>query len=300
MVYRCMATAAIMILLIGVGELAANPPDPPLPNEDVLRPRLPGSDAWFGQIGAGLNITMMSGNPTFRSLAVFEGRSDLYESASGIGPLLYGALGYRYTPNFSIRVRLDLDRRRVDNEASSIDTCLGIDPVSGRTISVPFPATKAYDIAVTYLTMSLLPAYHVDDVYLFAGPAIGVPVTRTVHETNVNTDTSNPCFYLPFTPDATKSIEGSLPTGTNTATRIALKVGAGYTIRVAPGVDLVPEIGLDIGLGETFERNADGSFEVLQMTNPDVAIPIVSQNAPINNAIRLHTLQLTIGVRFGL
>jgi len=294
--------ALSMFLCAALTPLHADPPDPPsppVPNEDVLRPRLPGSDAWFGQIGVGLNFTLMSGNPAFRPLAPFEGRSTLFESASGIGPLVYGAIGYRYSPTFSMRLRLDMDKRLVGASSTLIDTCALEDTVTQQIIAQPVDIHKEFEVGVTYVTVSLLPTYHMDDLELFAGLSVSTPLSRNVRETDQVVDLESPCFYLPGTFDQTKVVEGTLPSETNLATRVSVKLGAGYSIRISPSLELVPELALDLGLTDTFLKS-DGDFELMRMRNPSSIIPSAELLLPVNNAIRLNSLQATIGVRFGL
>lgn len=298
---RCLLL--LFILLIGaVAPAYADPPDPqpvPVPNEDVLRPRLPGGERWFGQVAAGLNLTFLSGNPVLRAGASFEGRTDLFESATGLGPLLYGAIGCRYSPNFSVRVRLDLDGKRAGRSGATIDTCILRDAQTGQIIMVPSEVDKDYSVSVTYLTLSLLPAVHIDDLYIFAGPSIGLPVARSIEETDRVVDQQGPCAYFPATNEQSKVISGRLTGTDNVSTRLAFKIGAGYAIKLAPQIDLCPEVGFDIGRGDAFSQ-AGGVFETVRMTNPDALVPQQAMLNPINNAIRLSSLQVAIGLQFGM
>ncbi len=296
-------TVVLTFLLLGsIHTALADPPDPPpvpVPNEDVLRPRVPGGGKWFGQVGAGLNLTFMSGNPVFRSLASFEGRTDLFDAASGIGPLIYGAIGYRYSPNFSFRVRLDFDGKRADRSATTIDTCTLTDRQTGLTVNVPADVDKSYEVSVTYLTLSFLPTFHADNLYIFGGPSIGLPLARTVKETDQIVDLASACTYFPFALDSSKVISGSNSTTSNVNTRVAFKLGVGWVIKINDKLDLVPELAFDAGLGDAFSLDG-GQFENYAMVNPAAIVPLNAQIVAFNNAIRLNSIQATVGLRFDL
>lgn len=285
-----------LLLLAGASSVAmADPPD-----EDVLRPRIATGGRWFIQFDLGLNVTWMNGNPALRPLFNYEERSTLFESASGISPLISGSVGYRFNPEWALVLRLDYDPRHTSNSATSIDTCQIRDKVSGQLLSTPTPTSKEFTFDVNYFSISLLPEFTIDNTYLFAGPTISLPLSRKLEETDRIIDTASACLYFAETPDSTRIRSGSVATDKNMKTRISFKIGAGYNFRVAPTVTIVPQIGFDFGLTTALTTDAaTGTFETMSLRNPSRP-GSTGETVNINDQVRLNSLQASIGVRINL
>lgn len=286
----------LLFLLVSIPAIA-DPPD-----EDVLRPRLEGSSRFFIDLGLGLNITWMDGNPFFRdTFDSFEGPTDLFQSASGLGPLISLGIGYEFNQHLSLLLRADYDVRNTSNSGTTIDSCFLTDPVGGGRLSVPFTASKEFNVDVSYISISLLPAYRFNQVFLYAGPSISIPLSRDVSETDQVTGDAS-CTYFSGTSDSSRVITGSLASDKNLKTRFSVKIGLGYVIGLTDNIDLVPQLAGDIGWTNTFAPDGSGAAgqgEPMSMINPQRSsvAGTQSQIVQVNDQIRLSSLQALLALR---
>ena len=277
-----------MLLLVAAVPALADPP-----NEDVLRPHVGGPGNFFLQLDAGLNLNWLDGNPYLRPLMSYEQETSLYKSALGLSPILGLSLGYDFSSHFTLQLRADYDNRYISRSASLIDTCVLRDALTGNDIRNPMPVSKSYSLSASYLSISLLPAYRFEDLFIYAGPTVSLPLSRAQKETDNITD-DGPCYYLAPGPDTTKSVSGSLDNSDNLDTRFSLKVGVGYIFPVSSSIDFIPQVGLDFGLNGLFKND-----ENLVMTN-QASPGATGISVPINHDSRINSFQVTLGLRFHL
>ncbi len=265
------------------------------PEEDVLRPNVPSKGEWFAQFDLGLNYTMMDGNPVYRGriLGLENLTSDFLESADGLAPLVSATVGYKFTPMFGLALRLDYDAKAAGRNETMVDTCELFDVVNQTVFPAPFTVEKDYQVDLDYLTLSLLPSIHFDKFYLFAGPSVGIPLSSSIVETD-RMDDESPCSYFFTTDDSTKIVTGEA-IGLEENLRVAVKIGAGYTIDIADDISLVPQVGLDLGLTDAFKE--DG---LIALSKPGVEQPLQSLLFIVNHAIRTTSLQASLGLRINL
>lgn len=282
-----MKTTLFTVLLL----LAASPAFADPPDEDVLRPFIGGRSGLYAQFDLGLNLTFLNGNPYVRPLMTsYEQETALYRSALGLGPLVSLSIGYEFSSHFGITLRADYDGRHASKSANVNDSCVLQDPISGNNLKTPMAVAKSYSVGVNYLSISILPNYRFNNLFFFAGPTVSIPVSRNVTETNTITGETG-CYYLSPGPDTTKSITGSLTDNGNSNTRFSVKLGVGYLFNVGTSIDLVPQLGLDLGLNRIFKN--DETLEMVNSARPEgTSVPVV-----INRNIRLNSLQASIGVR---
>jgi len=279
-------------LLVAV--LAAAPAFADPPDEDVLRPYVPDNGKWFLQFDLGLNYTFLDGNPVVRGMFQGEADNGVLESANGLAPLFSGTIGYRFSKQVALTFGVAYDARSASRSMTGIDTCPRFDEFGTQVGIIPTAINKDYSIDVDYLSLSLLPQFYIDDLYIYLGPTVSVPLSQKMTETDMMEDPNSECVYFYNLPDSTRLISGS-STGLNAKTRVSLKVGAGYLIPISSNIDLVPQVGFDFGLTDTFDPN--GSL-VLQNTDP--AIAANQAIYPINDKIRINSLQASLGLRINL
>ena len=284
------ALLLFLLLLSAALPAFADPPDEPAPvPEDVHRPRTEGGLKWFAEVGAGLNYSLMSGNPLYRDL--YEGtQRDLYESASGLGLLTYSAIGLRLSPMLGIVLRGDYDQRSASRSVAARDTVRAT--ATGEILGTA-PVQRDYDFTINYETLSLLAELNFDDLHLFVGPAVSIGVSSEFNETNTIQESSDfNLFYFLGSRSQTKTITGHEEVTDSLAMRFAIKVGVGYQFEVAPKFTVVPRLGFDYGFTEALTGDP-----VMKMVNGSMSN---SDNLPyfINKAFKLSALQLSIGVRF--
>jgi len=276
---------AVLLILLAT-PLLADPPD-----EDVLRPYLEGKSGIYVQADIGLNFNFLNGNPFVRPLiTTYEQETSFYRSAFGLGPVIGLSLGYEFSSHFGLTLRADYDSRSASRSGSFNDTCVLRDENSGNLLRSPMAVEKSYGVTANYLSISLLPTYRFNYLFLFAGPTLSIPLSREVEETDRITG-ETPCYYLSSGPDSSKVVSGSLTDNGNTSTRFSVKLGAGYIIRASERIDIIPQVALDLGLTDLFK--ADENLPMTNPANPDGT----SLDVPINHQIRINTLQATIGVR---
>lgn len=275
-----------LLLVIAATPVLADPPD-----EDVLRPYLEGKSGIYVQADLGLNFNFLNGNPFVRPLITsYEQETSFYRSAFGLGPLIGISVGYEFSSHFGLTLRADYDVRSASRSATLNDTCVLRDAISGNVQRDPMEVQKSYSVSANYLSISLLPTYRFNYLFLFAGPTLSIPLSRKLEETDRITG-ETPCYYLAGGPDTSKVVTGSLTDNGNSATRFSIKLGAGYIIRASERIDIIPQVGLDLGLTDLYKAD-----ETLEMTNPDRPDGS-SLDVPINHQILINTLQASIGVR---
>ncbi|MDB5033766.1 MAG: hypothetical protein JWQ98_1007 [Chlorobi bacterium] len=284
-----MKTSLLAVLLL----MAATPAfaDPP-PGEDVLRPKVGPRSAFYWQIDAGLNGTLLDGNPYIRPLMSFEQENAIFKSGIGFAPLVSLSLGYDISPHFSLELRADYDPRNASNSSSVNDTCFLTDPISGNRVGMPMAVDKSYSLNATYLSLSLLPAYRFENLFIFAGPTVSIPLIRSLKETDAIVGVT-PCYYLAGSADSTKTVVAQNTDKGNAATRVSLKLGVGYVFELTPTIEFVPRVGLDLALNDLLTAD-----ETLMLKNPDRPASTNSLDVPVNRHIRLNSLQATVGLRF--
>lgn len=282
-------TALLVIFMAAASPVLADPPD-----EDVLRPRIGGRIGLFVEFDPGLNVSFLDGNPYVRPLFTrYEQETTIYRTGLGISPYLGLSVGYEFSTHIGITLHAAFDRRFASNSGTMVDTCFLADPVSGNSQANRMEVRKDYGIGINYLSLALLPNYNFGDLFFFAGPTIAIPLTRKFEETN-SIISDSPCYYLVPGDDTTKSITGALTDIGNVKTRFSLKFGLGYTFSVAPTVDIVPQLALDIGLSDVLKQD-----EMLRMVNAERPEGR-SVDIPINRQMRINTLQALVGIRVRL
>ena len=279
---------AVLLLAVSAVPALADPP-----KEDVLRPRVLGPANFYFQLDVGLNLNLLDGNPYLRPLMSYEQETSLYNDAFGISPLVGLTVGYDFSPHFSLALRADYDPRYASRSETVNDTCETRDALTGNTIRNPMPVAKDYEVDATYLSISLLPAYRFENLFIFAGPTFSVPFSRTIRETNTITD-DGPCYYLAPGPDTTRSITGSLGGSDNMNTRISLKVGVGYVLPLTSSLELVPQLGLDFAMNGLLGEDED--LVLSNAARPGSA----GISVPINRQTIINSMQATIGLRLHL
>ncbi len=281
---------ALLLMMVASSSAFADPP----PDEDVLRPRIEGSLGLFIELDPGLNLTLLDGNPYVRPLITsYEQETSIYRSGLGLAPYMGLSVGYEFSSHIGIALHAGYDARHTSNSGSMIDTCVLMDPVGGGELRNPMQVEKSYKVNVDYLSIALLPNYRFDRLFFFLGPAVSIPLSKSIEETNTIIDDS-PCYYLSPSADTAKSITGSLAGSANLNTRFSLKMGLGYIFNVTPSIDIVPQLALDLGLNDVLQ-----SDELLRLRKPG-SPQGASLDIPVNRHMRMNTLQALIGIRFHL
>lgn len=285
-----MRTTIRFLLFVLLSPFAiADPPD-----EDVHRPILPAKDGLYAQFDLGLNYSFLDGNPVIRAPLQGDGATDFYNSATGLAPLISATIGYRFTPLFALSFRADYDARYVGRSGRLRDSMALFDnfglPI-GQSVE---DVDKEYSLGVDYLSFSILGNFMVDQLFVFLGPTISVPLGRDYQETNTIVDQASPYYYFPNTPSETKRITGREGSrlSDNVKQRISFKFGVGYAIPLTEKIALVPQLAYDMGL-----TNLLGEEEIyaLHGTTGSSFRPAV-----LNPDMMLSSLQATIGIRINL
>jgi hypothetical protein len=285
---------ALLLALAAATPMFADPPDPPdPPKEDVLRPRIAGGSDWFLQLDAGINFTLLSGNSAVRPRLRGEQEYSEYKSATGIGPLVGLTFGHYFSPMFGLSVRVDYDGRSASNSVTrGIDTCNLFD-VNGQIVSsVPMAVNKDYTVKIDYLSFSLLGNLRFEKWLFFFGPTFSIPLSGSIKENAQILDDTVSCFYFFNTPDQTKSITGDNTDKDSINTRVSLKLGVGYDFEIAKNISLIPQVAFDLGFTDTYKT------PVILTSRGESGLTTAQFFPAYNAAIRLNSLQATIGLRF--
>jgi opacity protein-like surface antigen len=284
----------LAFILIPAAALLADPP-----GEDVLYPESTivntAAGNLFIQLDAGATQSSLQGNKGFHAPDADPDVVPGYlKSSNGVAPNVGLTLGYRFNKSFSLGLRVDYDSRHVANNGTFQTMCTEYDPENGDAVEEHLVDVQdKYEATVDYLSISALPSVHFDDFFVFAGPSIGIPLSRTIKQSNTLTDPGS-CEFFYGSSSATKSISGTLDGKTNLKQRIALKLGVGYLFPLTGNVGLVFQAGADVGASDLLEKDED-----LMLRNPAVT---GGPSAPstINAAMRFHSAQGSIGLRINI
>lgn len=280
-----------VLMMLSAVAAFADPPD-----EDVHRPIIPGRGQLYAQFDLGFNFTSLNGNDVVRARTpTIDGPTTLYESGSGLAPLFSASIGYEFNRTVGLLLRADVDMRGASNSGTTIDTCR-VQDVTGAVVLTPVNIDKEYSLDVTYLSLSALAKFRFDQFFVFAGPSIAVPLSRNFTETNTVVDDASLCTYFPGNLDSSKVITGSVTGSNNTRQRVSFKLGAGYIIPLTSRMSLVPQLGYDFGLSDVLQDP-----EINALVRPGrTAETSLSLPTVVNPAMRLSSLQATIGLRINL
>lgn len=267
------------------------------PSEDVLRPDVPSTGRWYIEPHAGINLTSMTADSAVRERIQGEGELDIYRSASGLAPLIGLTFGYQFDRRAAFELDVSYDSRRASNKGSTLDGCEIIDPISGVVVNTLEPAEKEYTVGVDYVSIGLSGTYSFGMVFLQAGPTVSVPISSIFEERMHWSDAGTfECEYFYGTPEATREIVGT-PDALAEATRVSVRVGAGLLVEIGDGIELVPRVAYDFALNEAFDGSDFYVFQREGSTSEDLSEMHVTT---YNGALRLSSLQASVGIRFPL
>jgi hypothetical protein len=285
----CTSIFSLFILLAMAIPAAADPPGPD--DETVLHPDPGAVSNWFVQLQGGLNYTLLQGNSLVRQQSSSEQPTSIYKSSSGLGGIVGGSFGYYITPNFGLSLSGDYDVRYASASANTIDSCLGRDPSGTVVTRLALPTHKEYSVRADYISFTLAGIYQHDNWQLSIGPSISFPSSGRIQERSDILD-SGSCFYLQDSLDQTRHIVGVNTQNENLNTRISIKFGVGYAIRLSEKFSVVPQVAFDLGLTHTYSDH-----QALHTTG-DVTGRDIVYFPLYNKGITLHAVQMTVGFRF--
>jgi hypothetical protein len=278
----------LSLLFIATTPLLAEPPE-----EDILRPRLPTRGSFFIGFDVGMNISWFDGNPIYRAFFESEEESQAFRSAFGIEPFGGFYLGMRVSPSMRVRFRGDYDVRVADRETVTIDQCPLHDAVTGEVIgTVPVDVEKTFSLEIAYLTLSLVGEYHMGQAFLFAGPSLSRPLSRTFTETDRIVDPNSLCTYFADTPDTTRQIVATASGTDNLRSIWGVTLGVGYKIDMSSDLQLVPQIGAHFPFGSALQTDEDYTF---RGESPGSEETITTR---LNRHMYFRALQASIGLRY--
>ncbi len=288
--------ALLAIAIIGIGATTAHA-DPP--GEDILYPGTSGSRGgssepkFYLQLDLGVNQSELYGANGFHGSDVTNDPVlGFQKSSNGVAPFAGLTLGYRFTPSFSVGVRLDYDAYFASNEGEATATCTTYDPDSGEMLGQhDVPVQDIYEAGASYIGISILPAAHFGDFFIYAGPSYAVPLARDIRQTFAVPTTDDECqfFYTDF--DATRTVSGKLSGSDNMLERLALKLGLGYARQIAPNLDLTFQAGYALGVSDLLSAD-----ETMDLRNPDVSAGSVQQSL-LHRNLRFNAIQGSLGLR---
>jgi hypothetical protein len=297
------------ILLAGL-LVCASPVFADPPSENVLFPDVGSATSWYIEPHAGIDYSFIDGNPAIRAPMSYAGpeRSpvtgegeptgptvlDIYEDASGLAPLVGVTIGVQLSPTIGLELDLAYDSRRGSASGMTRDLCEIRDTITNEPIGTVWePANKEITIGADYLSLGLVGTFGFKQFFFYAGPSVGIPLARTVDETTSWADETTPCRYFFGTADESMELVGVLDESVETATRVSLKLGVGVHVAIGSRVELVPRVGYDLGFTDLF--TGSGAYTLRAPGSAEFTPNFLG--AELNNAVRVSSLQASLGVR---
>lgn len=278
---------SVLLVLAVASSLKADPPD-----EDILRPRIPKHGKFFVGADAGLNTSWFDANPIYRAFFPSEEESRMFRSAFGFEPFGSVSFGINFTQNIRVHIRGDYDARVAIRSGATVDTSTIIDAVTNEVVArIPTDVEKEYRLDVTYLTVSLLGEYSIDQLFIFLGPSWATPFKRTYTETDHIRDANSIGMYFSNTPDSTRDIVAEVSGTDNVSSILSIKLGVGYMIPMSEKLSFVPQIGFDFPFGTALK--ADEDYEFRSATGSGGG----SLLTRLNHNMYFRALQASVGLR---
>jgi hypothetical protein len=287
------------VLIVCLFLMAALPSFAYPPDEDVLRPYVPSRGKFYIEPHAGINFTFLNGNARIRDSIAGEGAMDSYESATGLGPLFGVTFGYPLNSTYALELSLDYSSFKASNSATTGDLCIHRASSGGPITSTSIEQTaKEYTLTANYLSIGVLATYRLNSFLFFAGPSVSIPLSNDFLETNSILDSASGCRYFKYTANETQDINGTLDDSTKLATRISLKIGVGYFVKIGSSLMLVPRLAYDFGVSDTYSSSNGSGAVVFRSASTNSSANVLAPK--LNDAIRLSALQLSLGLRINI
>jgi opacity protein-like surface antigen len=285
----------LAFILIPAAALLADPP-----GEDILYPERGATSTVTGnlfiQLDGGLSQSSIETSKGFHVPDEDPATVPGYlKSAHGTSSDLGLTLGYRFNSLFSFGVRFDYDARHIANNGTFKTLCTMYDDQGEVADQHMIDVADKYDMTVNYLSISAIPSLHFGDFFVYGGPTVGIPLSRTINQSNTVGADEGDCKFFYGTADATTQLTGSLDGKTNLKQRLGVKFGAGYIYPLQSNIGLVIQAGADVGATDILEKDED-----LMLHNPASPNGNSAPSTLNSSAMRFNTLQAAIGLRIDL
>ena len=269
-------------------------------DEDVLRPRGVRNDQSRANssssssktplilgIEAGLNYNMFS--QTITGL-VPNSRFAVFESASGISPLVGVFLDVAIADNLGIQFKVAYDQKYIKNTKDAIIDCQ-IFGVTGSIVDAQI--SGEFTNTVSYIDLTPLLRWNITpELFLLVGPTVHLQIGNGSGTFTETITSSGDCYFNFGTPDSSKTSTLTFDSLGTVSPRIGAQIDLGYKIAVSPTISLVPKVGYQY----MFTKLA--SDEVGTDNSRQLSTGLVSPFTATNKI--LNSLQFTLGLWFQL
>jgi hypothetical protein len=293
--------AFLIGLIVLSGVLRADPPD-----EDVLRPFVPSTGHFYVDLHAGLTFGMLNGNSQYRQLIIGGGLDEAtqalsyFESGSGLAPNIGVGIGYAFSPKLSVTLDAAYDAFATSNSATTDDLFFTQDAFGDTTFQARVPNTRRLHVNAAYFSLGLFLEGHFDRFMIYAGPSVGLPLSRDIGETMSVPDSGLGVFY-PGSSLKTHNLITNTTGDTNMLTRVAVRFGVGYTFPMTSKINLLARLDYDLGLSELLKANEDLELRPNPVDSDASTFAARLPAAfPINAKMKLSGIKAMIGVRINL
>lgn len=272
-----------LILSIAIGNL--------LSQEDVLRPRKPGSSTtteksdfkrkpFYIGVEGGLNTNFYSQNLSWSS-PVPNSIYNVYSSGLGFSPYFAALIDLSLSSSWSLQGRLTYDAKSFSNSyTGTVDATFANGSVMDAQEELKYDATCAFFGISIFFRYDLT-----ENLFLIFGPTIQLPIGK-LDQTNTQTLLSQDAYFDLITQRKVNTFTTTPATELNA--RIGAEFGVGYKIPLSKKILLVPQARFQFMPTLIFDN---------QVTNDGMRSfygnPILSGTDNM-----LHSLQIGLGIWF--
>ncbi len=225
------------------GAMSVAPARPGQLPPDVLNPEP--SQWWLGpQIGINLNSHPGTFHPYCEECS--------FSNGSGAGVLLGLQLEYVASSALHLTAKLLYDNKTADYTALTPQRLSDVKVIeTGEYVQERVNYERTSSVVLSYMMLHLVAqVYPFGGFYLFAGPAVGIPLDATY---NVREKIMDPGYVYPRTELTEEDIEPVTNLDRITtleSPRLDLRAGIGYDLNIGRGVMLSPEVSYGLPLND--------------------------------------------------
>ncbi len=256
--------------------------------EDVLRPGTTGGGASSSSSGRsssssrtpisigvdlGVNYNMFSQNTDYLGAITYR---EVFESGSGFSPFFDAYLDVGLSRSIGVQLKLSYDMKNFSNSVENDELCP--DPLGG---SEMVTVDNDWDVtSVSYVGIAALLRVNITENFIATiGPTVHFAAGDPQNEIQRTILTPGTCL---FTSTQSKEVAVTDTIDNALSTRVGLDMALGYKIPLTSSIDLLPKVGFQYFFSKFTEEEELPSGDMTDAST------------------KLHSLQLSIGVLFGL
>lgn len=231
-------------------------------------------------VDLGVNYNIFSQNVDYMGTST---AYKVFESGAGFSPFFDIYLDMGIAQSLGVQLKLSYDMKNFSHDMNNEETCFVQDEIGvvGDTTAV---VENNWDVtSVSYAGIAALLRINITDSFIATiGPTVHFAISEPESELTRTVLSPDSCYFNFGLPTQSKQISSKDTLDNGVSARVGIDVALGYKIPIARSIDLVPKVGFQYFFSNFTE---------------EVELPSGQMS---EGNTKLHSLQLSIGVLFGL